>query len=103
MRDDPFYHTARWERIRASVLRRDGYMCQESKRYGKAVQANTVHHIFPREQYPQFTWCPWNLISLSSERHNGMHNREDGRLSEVGKDLLRRTAKKRSMEYEEPW
>lgn len=103
MREDPFYHTKRWEHIRSAILRRDGYICQESKRYGRIVQANTVHHIFPREQYPEYTWMPWNLISLSSERHNEMHNRENGNLTDAGKDLLRRTAKKRNMEYDEPW
>ena len=104
MREDPFYQTKRWERIRLSILRRDGYQCQESKRYGKAIEANTVHHVFPREQYPRFTWCPWNLISLSAEQHNRMHDRENGNLTSAGKELLRRIAKKNQIkDYEEPW
>ena len=103
MRDDPFYHSRRWERVRGSILRRDGYMCQESKRFGKMVQANTVHHIFPREQYPQYAWAAWNMISLCADQHNRMHYRDDGRLTDAGKDLLRRTATKLNMEYDEPW
>ena len=53
---DPFYRTKRWERLRAAVLRRDGYMCQASRRYGKRVEATTVHHIFPRDEFPEYQW-----------------------------------------------
>lgn len=92
MNADPFYRSRRWEKLRASVLRRDGYMCQDSKRYGKTVQANTVHHIFPRDEYPEYEWEPWNLISLSSKAHDEMHDRATGKLTEKGKRLLDRTA-----------
>lgn len=104
MRDDPFYHSRRWEHIRSAVLRRDQYTCQESKRYGKYIQATTVHHVFPREQYPQYAWMTWNLVSLSGEQHNRMHDRDSGNLTDAGKDLLRRTAKRNNItEYDEPW
>ena len=89
---DPFYRSRRWERLRESVLRRDGYMCQESKRYGKQVQATTVHHIFQRDEYPEYEWEPWNLISLCDKAHNEMHDRMTGKLTENGKRLLDRTA-----------
>ena len=104
MREDPFYHSKRWERMRAAILRRDGYMCQESKRFGKLAQANTVHHVFPREQYPEFAWQAWNLISLTAEQHNRMHDRESGNLTDAGKELLRRVAKRQGISgYAEPW
>ena len=48
------YHNKRWEKKRAAILARDGYMCRESRRFGKAVQADTVHHIFPVEFFPQY-------------------------------------------------
>lgn len=95
---DPFYKTKRWERLRESVLRRDGYMCRESARFGKRKSANTVHHIFPRDIFPEYEWEPWNLISLAGDVHDEMHDRQTGALTEKGKDLLRRTARRRGME-----
>lgn len=95
---DPFYKTARWERLRAAVLRRDGYMCQVSKRYGRHMQADTVHHIYPREEYPEYQWEPWNLISVTWAVHETLHDRATGTLSEKGVELLRRTARRREME-----
>lgn len=92
------YHSKRWERLRASVLRRDGYLCQESLRYGKRVQANTVHHIFPAKKYPEYIWQPWNLISLSSAAHNAMHVRDSEELTDVGMALLIRTARRVGVE-----
>ena len=98
---DPFYRTKRWERLRAAVLRRDGYMCQASRRYGKRVEATTVHHIFPRDEFPEYQYCLWNLVSLTSARHDEMHDRETGRLTGKGADLLRRVARRRGMEVPE--
>ena len=95
---DPFYKTPRWERLRASVLRRDGYRCRESARYGKRTEATTVHHIFPRDLFPEYQWEPWNLISLAGDVHDAMHDRTTGELTEKGADLLRRTARKMGME-----
>lgn len=92
------YHTKRWERLRASVLRRDGYMCQASLRYGKHIQANTVHHIFPASKYPQYIWEPWNLISLSASAHNAMHVRDSEELTDEGMALLIRTARRVGVE-----
>lgn len=69
-------------------------MCQLSKRYGKTVEANTVHHIFPREDYPEYQWCEWNLISLNSSVHDSLHYRQNNELTQEGIDLLIRTARK---------
>ena len=95
--DNSFYYTAKWKRLRASILRRDGYQCQLSKRYGKTVPAEVVHHIFPREQYPQYQWAPWNLISISKEEHNSLHDRVTDKLTEKGMELLKRTAEKQRL------
>ena len=95
---DPFYKTTRWKHLRERILRRDKYLCQISKRYGRMVQANTVHHIFPREQYPAYQWEPWNLISLSNEAHNRLHDRVTDELTEEGKELQRRTARRQGIE-----
>lgn len=93
-----FYRSKRWERKRAAILRRDGYRCQDAARYGKIVQANTVHHIFPRQDWPEYEWCDWNLISLSAKAHDEMHDRVTGELTEKGWDLLERTARRRGIQ-----
>ena len=85
------YHSTRWARLREKILRRDGYMSQEAARYGRCVQANTVHHCWPAEDYPEFAWEPWNLISITSEEHNTMHN-PDGSLSDLGEAWRRRAS-----------
>jgi len=92
-----FYESQRWKRKRAAILRRDKYQCQESKRYGRIIQADTVHHIFPREHYPEYEWCDWNLISLAGPVHNEMHDRTTHELTPKGMALLRRTAKRRGI------
>lgn len=85
------YRSPRWRRLRADVLREAGYRCQYSRRFGKRVEASHVHHIWPAEDYPQFAWCRWNLIALSQEAHNKMHDRTTGELSAIGENLRRRT------------
>ena len=95
---DPYYKTGRWLRLRESVLRRDGYMCQVSRRYGKRLQATTVHHVFPREEFPEYQWEPWNLISLAGDVHDQMHDRTTGALSDKGAELLRRIARRNGVE-----
>ncbi|MCR5448443.1 MAG: hypothetical protein K6F23_03535 [Solobacterium sp.] len=95
---DKFYKSTRWKKLRESILRRDGYMCQLTKRYGKLVEANTVHHIFPREYFPEFQWETWNLISLSAVAHNTLHDRDTDQLTEEGLELLRRTARRVHLE-----
>lgn len=85
------YNAPRWRRLRSRVLREAGYRCQHFKRYGKRVEACHVHHIWPVEDYPQFAWCRWNLIALSQEAHNMMHDRRTGKLSAIGEALRRRT------------
>lgn len=84
------YTSRRWLRLRERVLKRDNYQCQYSKRYGRIVQATTVHHIYPVERYPQYQWCDWNLISLSTDAHNRMHDRDTHELTDEGIRLQRR-------------
>ncbi|MBG9567556.1 HNH endonuclease [Brevibacillus agri] len=79
-----FYKTARWKHRREKVLRRDEYLCQECKRYGKSTAAATVHHIHPLEQYPEFALVSANLVSLCSPCHDAMHDRTSGELTAAG-------------------
>lgn len=56
--------------------------------------AHTVHHIFPWEFYPEYTYENWNLISLCKDCHNKMHDRESHKLTEEGERLRRKTWRK---------
>lgn len=84
------YKQSRWKRKREYILKRDGYLCKESLRYGKHVKADVVHHIYPVESYPELKFVDWNLISLSAEQHNKMHDRDTHALTEAGKSLQER-------------
>ena len=59
--------------------------------YGGNEEANTVHHIYPADEYSQYAWCDWNLISVSQKGHNKLENRQTGELTELGKMLQERT------------
>jgi 5-methylcytosine-specific restriction endonuclease McrA len=99
---DPFYDSKRWRKLRSQILQRDGYVCQLSKRRSLFPKpAEIVHHIFPRENFPEFEWEPWNLISLSRSMHNELHDRTTKELTDDGMDLLKRTARKRGMDMRE--
>lgn len=73
------------------MLKRAEYRCQWARRYGRREQATTAHHIWPAEEYPEYAWSEWNLIALSQASHNAMHDRNSGRLTEIGEQLRRRT------------
>jgi 5-methylcytosine-specific restriction enzyme A len=89
-----FYKTKQWKKKRESILRRDEYLCQECKRYGKTTQATMVHHIIP------LAWClifckalalaSINLISLCDKCHDKMHDRTNNKLTELGLNWVRR-------------
>lgn len=89
---------ARWTKLREYILRRDRYLDQIALRYGKRIEANTVHHIFPREFYPQYTYEAWNLISVSHKTHNRLHDRDSHKLTKEGFDLLVRVARQQKIE-----
>lgn len=85
------YESRRWRvYVRPRILRRDGYRCREARRYGRNVEASVVHHIWPAEDWPEYAWADWNLLSLSAEAHRAMHN-DDGSLSALGESWRRRT------------
>lgn len=94
---DEYYRSVRWKKLREKILRRDGYQCQVSKRYGKAVEADTVHHIFPRQDYPEYQWEPWNLISVSAAVHGKLHDKNTNKLTALGMELMERTARRRGL------
>lgn len=94
---DPFYNTDRWQHLRQSILRRDNFMCQDAKRYGRMIPAEVVHHVLPREIFPEYQWEPWNLISLSNKAHEEMHYRTTRELTKKGMEWAIRTARKQNI------
>ena len=69
----------------------DGYIDRVAARYGRTEEATVVHHIYPADEYPEYAWCDWNLISVSLSTHNKLENRQTGELLPLGLELQRRT------------
>lgn len=98
---DPFYKSGQWNRLRSQAMRRDGYICQQSKRYGRITSAEMVHHILPRDIFPEYQWCLWNLVSLTNKEHDKLHDRVTNRLTDEGMRLVRRLVLERGLDLEE--
>lgn len=90
---DPFYESKRWRRKRRHILLRDKYTDQFRLRDGIHLDATIVHHILPREEYPEYEFCDWNLISVSLETHRRiLHEKYSGKLTKAGRLLAQETA-----------
>lgn len=87
-----FYKTKNWIEKRKKILRRDEYLCANCRRFGRTIQATTVHHIYPFELYPELKLESNNLISLCEKCHNEMHDRENHKLTKLGKEWQKRKA-----------
>lgn len=74
-----FYKSTAWIKKRAKIMRRDGYQCQDCRRYGRRRQAVTVHHIRPLEEAPELALTDSNLICLCDGCHNRRHPEKGGR------------------------
>lgn len=85
------YTGSRWAALRESALRRDHYRCRECSRYGRRTDATHVHHVWPVEDFPEYRWSRWNLLSLCLGCHNAMHDRETRQLTALGESWRRRT------------
>ncbi|MDO4157400.1 MAG: HNH endonuclease [Oscillospiraceae bacterium] len=79
---EDFYQSKAWKRKRGWILRRDGYQCQDCKRYGRMRQATIVHHIKHLDQHPELALTSSNLVSLPATT-SGIRRRVD-----AGSDLL---------------
>ena len=98
-----FYDSKKWLEKKSRIMRRDGYMCQISKRYGKMIPAELVHHIYPLDEFPEYALADWNLISVSWKVHNALHDRQTNGLSEEGRQLLERIARRNNIEVPEQY
>ena len=88
------YADKRWTTLRARILRRDGYLCQQCLRYGKHRAATTVHHCYPAGMYPELAWERWNLVSLCTQCHDAMHDRGSDLLTALGEQWRRRAGQR---------
>ena len=73
-----FYKSAKWDAKRKAILRRDGYMCRNCRRYGRMREATTVHHIKHLDEHPELALVDSNLISLCADCHNKAHPEKGG-------------------------
>lgn len=98
---DPFYKTKRWRKKRAASFRKHEYLCQETRRFGLDEDAEVLHHIYPREQYPELEWEDWNLLPVTNKKHNTFHNRDDNTITAKGKYWQRKREREFNAFYAE--
>lgn len=63
------YHTARWQRLRAQVLREQP-CCQECRSRGRVVMSTDVDHIVPHRGDEDLFWARSNLQGLCHGCHS---------------------------------
>jgi len=80
-----WYKTKRWQDLRASILVRDGYVCQATGvlLVGKHPAPNSpvVDHKRPHRGDADLFWDPANLQAVSKEYHDGAKQRQERRAS----------------------
>lgn len=67
------YNSGRWKKKQKAILKRDNYMCQKCKRYGRRIEAAVAHHIKHVDEFPELAFDEKNLISLCFACHNKEH------------------------------
>ena len=85
------YNSKKWKRKKEHILRLDGYLDQVELMCGRRREANTVHHIYPAKDYPEYQFEDWNLLSVSASSHNKLENRTTGVLTNLGRDIQQNT------------
>lgn len=102
VQSDEFIWSEQWRRKAHSILRRDGYIDQYIlKKTGRMIEANLVHHILPRDEYPQYAMEDWNLISLNKQTHSRIIHTIKGKLTNEGRKLMMETAFKQGIKLHE--
>lgn len=78
-REDPYraiYKTARWERLRERILRRDP-LCQIATLCGGTAPSTVVDHVIPVRQRPDLAWDEQNLQGACKRDHDRKTATED--------------------------
>ncbi|MDD4312265.1 MAG: HNH endonuclease [Eubacteriales bacterium] len=60
-------------------MRRDKYLCQDCKRYGRNKPAVVAHHIEPITERPELAYVLSNRRALCDACHNKRHPEKGGR------------------------
>ena len=90
---DQFIWSEKWREKSQKVLRRDNYLDQYIlQNENRVIPADMVHHILPRESFPQYAMEDWNLIAVSRRTHNKILHTIKGKLTRAGKSLMYETA-----------
>lgn len=85
MSKEHYSNESRHRKWREKVLKREKYLCQECRRYGRTdkdglpVAATTAHHIKHRDKHPELAYTVSNGMALCSACHNKMHPEKGGR------------------------
>lgn len=89
-----FYKSSAWKKKREHILKRDKWIDQIALKDGIRIEADTVHHILPREEWPEYQLMDWNLISVNNTvTHKGrIHEKYTGKLTKYGRSLAMATA-----------
>lgn len=69
LKEQGFYQTPAWRRIRLAALQRDHYQCQLRLSKSCTKIATTVHHIKALEEYPELALDIDNLTSCCYTCH----------------------------------
>lgn len=85
------YSSRRWLKKKEHILLLDGYVDQVALMYGRREPADTVHHIYPIKDYPEYAYQDWNLMSVSLASHNKLENRKTGKLTKLGEAIKMNT------------
>lgn len=64
LKEQGFYHTPAWRKVRQAVLLRDHYLCQLRLSKNCTRKATVVHHIKELEDYPELALDVNNLVSV---------------------------------------
>ncbi|PKE38505.1 HNH endonuclease [Macrococcoides caseolyticum] len=70
-----FYNSKKWKDVRAAVLQRDFYLCQQCKRQGITTFGNIVHHIVELKDDWSLRLDMKNLETVCSACHNQEHTK----------------------------
>lgn len=85
------YGGTKWKDKRLHILRLDKYIDRVAAKTGRKCEAKIVHHIYPADEFPEYAWQDWNLISISVATHNRLENRNTGELTKFGRALMEQT------------
>ena len=75
LKEQGFYHTVAWRRLRVLVLRRDHYLCQKRLKNKHIKRAAEVHHVRPVGSHPEQALELSNLESLCRNFHESTRQR----------------------------